>query len=230
MNRLGDLKSSMGSREPRHRHPFAAKHQVTGPALLLFCFIFFPIEAREIPLGDADYPKINPNPQHLFLIHGQIDPSIKVRFYESFVATNPECSDFTKQTIWIGTREPYGLTIRLNLRMDGPHYAARAAVDAVLPGRCRWEFRGVSAKGGDSQGHELAFVNGANLTPINSPPLKAGQSPDGVLDESCKLVHIGNGISRPLSLECQAVNMPYRTSAIWWYSLTRDIEINFRHE
>ncbi|WP_284319289.1 hypothetical protein [Dyella acidisoli] len=221
------MKSSVGSKKQKYGPRFATKHQVTSFLLLLLCFIFLPIEAREIPPGGADYPKPNPNPKYLFLVHGQIDSSIKVSLYERFVATNPACSDFTRQTIWVGTREPYGVTVPLKLGMDGLRYRTRVAVDAVLPGRCLWEFRGVIAKGSDIQGYELAFVNGANLTPINSPPLKPGQSPDGVLDERCTLVHIENGISPPLSMECKAANIPYRTSAMWWYPSTQDIEINF---
>jgi len=230
MNRKDCVTSVRGSNESKREQRSAVKHQIINFLLLLLCSLFFPLEAREIPLGDADYPKTNPSPEHLFLVHGRMDASITVYFYESFVATNPRCSDFTKQTLWVGTREPHGVTIPISLRTDGSHYSTLVAVDSVLPGRCRWEFRGVLVKGGDSEGYELAFGNGANLTPINSPPLRPGQSPDGTLEEDCKLEHIANGISPPLSLECLAINMPYRTSAMWWYPSTRDIEINFHHE
>jgi hypothetical protein len=206
------------------------KHNVHGLVLIISWSISLAATAREIPRSDSDFPKINGTPQHIFLLHGHMDASVNVHFQEIFVATNPKCSDFTKETIWVGTREPYGATLPLDLRTDGLRYEAYVAVDAVLPGRCRWEFRGISAKGADSQGYELAFLNGANLTPVNSPPLAPGKSPNGVLDESCRVSAIHNGISPPVVLECRAVNMPYRTSAAWWYPSTNDLEVNFHHE
>jgi hypothetical protein len=206
------------------------KRRADGLVLIISWSISLAAAAREIPRGDPDFPKINPVPRHVILLHGHMDASIDVHFQETFVATNPKCSDFTKETIWVGTREPYGAILPLDLQTDGLRYKARVFVDAVLPGRCGWEFRGISAKGADKQGYELAFLNGPNLTPINSPALVPGRSPNGILDESCSVMAMHNGTSPPVVLECRAVNMPYRTSAMWWYPSTDDVEVNFHHE
>jgi hypothetical protein len=197
-------------------------------AVMFAVSILSSAHAHEVHIGDVNYPRTNPDPKHSFVLHGRFDPAIDVHFSVSFVSTNPSCSYFIKNTIFTGEKEPSGVAIPLVVRRDGDEFIARVSVDGVLPGRCLWEFRGVSASGSDKQGHPLNFRNGANLTPTNSPPLRPGDSPDGVLDQSCKVMHVSNGISPPLSLVCQATNLPYPSSSIWWYPETRDIEVNFR--
>ena len=199
--------------------------------IAIVAFSALPIaHSREVLKGDADYPQVNPNPKHYFMLHGRFDPAIDVHFSLGLVSTNPSCSHFTKETMATGEKEPSGAYVPIAVRRDGDQFFAHVSVDSVLPGRCRWEFRGVLATGSDKQGHLLQFVNGANLTPINSPPLRPGDSPDGVLDQDCKVMHVSNGISPPLSLVCQAINLPYRGSSVWWYPETKDIEVNFHIE
>ena len=184
--------------------------------------------SRELQQGDPNYPQTNPDPRHSFTLHGRFDPAIDVHFLTSWVSTNPSCAHFTKETIFTGEDEPSGASIPLDLQQDADGFSAQVSVDGVLPGRCRWEFRGVSAVGSDKQGHPLALMNGPNLTPVNSPPLQPGSSPDGLLNLECKVMHVSNGISGPYSLVCRASNLQYRSSHVWWYPETKDVEVNFR--
>ena len=101
--------------------------------------------------GDRDYPLINANPKHLIELNATIPSTLKVRFQGYYVAGNPECT----YEIGNGDRAQYYAYVPIALSGNGESQPTTVALDGVLPGRCRWQFRAL--------GYRIMFDDDAKL-------------------------------------------------------------------
>jgi hypothetical protein len=178
--REGDAAGMIQHRERAHADA-DARGRVTPLGLLVFLVLGLSISpgcsGGNVAPGDRDYPADNPAPKNYLWLHGTIDPSLDINFRIQWLADNPGCR-YTAS--WIEhVFVPYYASSPLPIDdRHGNSFSTRVPIDGVLSGRCEWRFAGVSFAG------PIGFRTSLIVT--NSPPLRPGQSADGVLVLSCK--------------------------------------------
>ena len=171
--------------------------------------------------GDRDYPQSNPHPTKFLLVHGTIDEALDVRFSVAWRANNPQCQYAVSRMA--GAYNNYTASYALEIAREGTRFTSRIAIDGVLPGRCQWRFAGVNFGG----------RAGAMTTLIatNSYPLKAGQSPNGVVELRCaSSSRNAPGFPGP-SLDCrwppqEDPGASVRGGTLWWHPEASDLEVH----
>jgi len=115
---------------------------VTSPAIF--------IQIGNIKEGDWDYPQVYPRPNHFMRIGGVVDSSLDLKFLVHWTSTNSSCRYYLSfvDRIFDGSSAPYTVTWPLRMERDGEEIGSSIALDGVLPGRCGWEFGGLSLAGG----------------------------------------------------------------------------------
>lgn len=199
-------------------------------AVMAMSVLLVGCRSRNVLEGDADYPKINPVPSRYFLLHGRIDDELAVGYSIVWAATNPSC----KYTVYVieGIDAPYSASQELPIQRNGQEYSVRVPTDGVLPGRCLWKLGEVRVTGSDKSGHKLVVPGGVIVT--NTPGLRPGESPDGVLSFACKVPQATDGeffLGERLGVSLVCYDPTSRAIAVgastWLYPETRDIAINF---
>jgi hypothetical protein len=102
--------------------------------------------SKNVAPGDADYPQVNPAPQHFVLMHGTIDPSLDVRFALAWGAQSEECRYAISRFAGVYGRYSAGGPLVIKPDAAGA-FSVRIPIDGVLPGRCGWQFVGISYAG-----------------------------------------------------------------------------------
>ena len=114
----------------------------------------------DLSSSDPDYPVENSSPTRIIDIHGMLPSSLDVKLTANYGATKREGCEYTP-TFIAGAVEgvffPICLGVPLTISRDGERFSARLIVDRFKPGRCGWEFLGVSAQ--VSKGETVSLAN-----------------------------------------------------------------------
>lgn len=97
---------------------------------------------------DPDFPRVNPAAVRTVEIRGRVAPTLQLRLFANYVATNSEGCSWTPTLItgaFEGASFLIGHSEPLAIVRDGERFSARFTVDRFEPGRCGWTFGGVSA-------------------------------------------------------------------------------------
>jgi hypothetical protein len=179
--------------------------QITWVVLggLILVAIIFGSHFSNVDQASANYPKINPNPVHIFNFRGTIDPKLHLQFLTHWGASNESCY------YWLsfieGAKGYYSAALPVTYTLNHDHFDIPIATDGVLPGRCGWKFGGIS------------LVSGSYVVQTNSPPLGDGHFPNGKQDFNCVVRSQQQAYS----------SCPPTGRVLWWYPETTDLEGNF---
>lgn len=176
--------------------------------------------------GDRDFPEVDPNPKHTFVLRGTADPELGLRFFATFGATkdDPACGDGKVVLDPFPSRVYQEHIVFLPIEMSWmqDRFSGVVALDGLLPGKCGWKFFDVriSPQGGVLD-PGVGAVGGLVIVQTNPPPLKANASPDSSLHLECK-VWPDENFKRCVS--CKPEFPP-----AWLYPDTTSIELELHH-
>jgi hypothetical protein len=200
----------------RRRRTMKTVAQVAGLLAILQL-----VACGNVKPDDWNYPRPNPRPTKILLLHGTIDAALDIHFRIDWIASNPECRyafsmlgpAYFQYTAWNV----------LPITREGTKFSYGVPIDGVLPGRCQWVFAGVSFAG--RTGH------GTLLIARSSYPMKPGESPNGVIDLHCvrKPWQVGNQPPVP-TLDCHQPLLsglgPVTGGTLWWHPEATDLEVH----
>jgi hypothetical protein len=172
--------------------------------------------------GDRDYPKKNPEPTQFLSLHGTVDGSLGIKFRVSWMAENPDCR--YKISYIEGVDAQYAVAEDIDFNPENSKYSLLVPTDGMLPGRCSWRFAGISMT--------MADGFGTSLVRTNSYPLKAGQSPNGIVRLHCeRMMRTLN--PKVLELVCspdgpEDPNQSVLGGVLWWHPETTEVEVYVR--
>jgi hypothetical protein len=121
--------------------------------------------SENVKLGDADYPAVNPHPEHIINLTVIIPTSIKVQLIQGYVArsgggsvdSGPHCAYVQTMS---QARFPYGVTPALDLNpIATDAFSGQIVLDRYLPGWCNWGFAGAWYKVCDRDQDEMLRVD-----------------------------------------------------------------------
>jgi hypothetical protein len=171
--------------------------------------------------GDRDYPKRNPEPKRFLSLHGTIDSSLGIKFGIGWSAGNPDCR--YALSVMEGAYAQFSAGENLDYKVENSAFSLLVPIDGVLPGRCGWKFSGMGI---------TAENSGMSIVQTNSYPLKAGQSPNGIVRLHCERVMRKLEPKVP-ALFCAPDGPEDRSQSVlggvlWWQPETTELEVHIR--
>jgi len=163
-----------------------------GAAYAFMLLAIFTTEAWGFVPGDfkpggKEFPRPNPTPTKLFIIHGTIDSALQIEFDAIYGVTNKSCmySPLSSYIEGAGTQAP-SASIPLAMQRQDAQFQIRVPIDGVLSGRCRWEFQGIIARAIN----EDIFRGGISATgqwvvSIGWQPFPGQPTPNPVIAKTC---------------------------------------------
>lgn len=134
---------------------------------------------------------------------------------------NPNCH-YTLSYIE-GAYAQYTAGEDIDYNPENSRYSLLIPTDGMLPGRCSWRFAGIWMT--------IAEGFGRSLVQTNSVPLKAGQSPNGIVRLHCERMMRTDPSAPELSCSPDGLedsNQSVLGGMLWWHPETTEVEVYVR--
>jgi hypothetical protein len=108
-----------------------------------------PYKSAEIQPGEPDYPVANPHPAHVLTINATIPPTLSVSISAIYEASQTaggtmQSGTACQREVGLAVTAPFMLTQTVKLVGQNDTFVASVPIDGYLPGRCDWNFTGLS--------------------------------------------------------------------------------------